>query len=141
MKNEENRFPINYYLTALFVIAAVTMGALDIPYYGWFIFAAFLSADLQTINKKTTMKTTMGRNMKNNMRYLLGGLFLILGLIILIFGNLFVLITTISDLLFNINNLTYWEITKDLTLLFFREVITGAVALGSLFFSYWIIEY
>ena len=38
--------PNNYFLTALFVIAAVIMGALNIPYYGWFIFAAFISADL-----------------------------------------------------------------------------------------------
>ena len=38
--------PNNYFLTILFVVAAVTMGALNIPYYGWFIFAAFISANL-----------------------------------------------------------------------------------------------
>jgi len=38
--------PNNYFLTLLFVVAAITMGVLDIPYYGWFIFAAFISADI-----------------------------------------------------------------------------------------------
>jgi len=78
--------------------------------------------------------------MKKNIRLLLGVLFLILGLVILMFGNLLVLIATISDLLFNLNNLTIWEIVKDLLLLFLREVITGVFAIGSLFFSYWLIK-
>ena len=43
---KENNIPSNYYLTAIFVIAALIMGYLGIPYYGWFIFAAFLSADI-----------------------------------------------------------------------------------------------
>jgi hypothetical protein len=43
---KENNIQSNHFLTAIFVIAAVTMGYFDIPYYGWFIFAAFLSAGL-----------------------------------------------------------------------------------------------
>lgn len=46
MKDNKQEIPQNYYLVGLFIIAAVIMGYFEIPYYGWMIVGAFLSADV-----------------------------------------------------------------------------------------------
>ena len=59
------------------------------------------------------------------MKTLVGGLFVIIGILVIIFGDIFLLISSIMDLIENGTTNLIWDIIKIL----FREIIAGAVGI------------